>query len=48
MNIAQICRGEDVRAWRRFQRRTPRARALRVVGTAIGILVIWTAIIWML
>jgi hypothetical protein len=48
VNIAQICRGEDVRHWRRFQRRTPRARAIRFVGTAVGILAMWSAIIWIL
>lgn len=47
-DIAQIARSEDRRAWRRFQRRTRHARAKRVIGTAIGILLMWTAIIWIL
>jgi hypothetical protein len=48
MNIAQICRSEDRRHWRMFGRRTRHAKAKRVIGAAIGILLMWSAIIWIL
>jgi hypothetical protein len=48
MNIAQIAREEDRRHWRMFRRRTRHAKAKRVIGTAVGILLLWSAIIWIL
>ena len=47
-DIMQLAREEDLAALRRFYRRRRHANYVRVAGTAVGILLIWTAIIWIL
>jgi hypothetical protein len=43
--IEQLARAEDRRHWRRFQRSPRRAQALRVIGTAVGAVILWATII---
>jgi hypothetical protein len=47
-DIMQLAREEDIAALRRFYRRRRHALYVRVVGTAIGILLMWSAIILVL
>ena len=47
-DIMQLAREEDLASLRRFYRRRRHALYVRVFGTAIGILALWTAIILVL
>jgi hypothetical protein len=47
-DIMQLARAEDMASLRRFYRRRRHALYVQVAGTAIGILLMWTAIIWIL
>jgi hypothetical protein len=47
-DIMQLAREEDMASLRRFYRRRRHATYVRVASAAVGILALWTAIIWIL